>query len=95
MPAVNRIQQSPSDAVGVNRQILATAPESCLIGPSTRPKRQVGTTGLEEIDPGLFGSGRFLRRMALSGGGPSYHASTARLPDGTRRDVLTRDAAVP
>lgn len=53
-----------------------------------------GTTGLEEIDPGLFGSGRFSRRVALSGGGPSYRASTARLPDGTRRDVLVRGAAV-
>jgi hypothetical protein len=53
-----------------------------------------GTTGLEEIDPGLFGPGRFSQRVALSGGGPSYRASTARLPDGTRRDVLTRDAAV-
>ena len=52
----------------------------------------VGTTGLEDIDP--FGSGRFSRRVALSGGGPSYRASTARLSDGTRRDVLTRDAAV-
>jgi hypothetical protein len=54
----------------------------------------VGATGLEEIDPGLFGSGRFSRRVALSGGGPLYRASTARLPDGTRRDVLARDAAV-
>lgn len=54
----------------------------------------VGTTGLEDIDQGLFGAGRFSRRVALSGGGPSYRASTARLPDGTRRDVLTRDAAV-
>jgi hypothetical protein len=53
-----------------------------------------GTTGLEEIDPGLFGSGRFSRRVALSGGGPLYRASTARLPDGTRRDVLAREAAV-
>jgi len=54
----------------------------------------VGTTGLEDIDPGLFGSGRFAQRVALSGGGPSYRASTARLPDGTRRDVLVRDGAV-
>jgi ATPase family associated with various cellular activities (AAA) len=54
----------------------------------------VGTTGLEDIDPGLFGSGRFSRRVALSGGGPSYRASAARLSDGTRHDVLTRDAAV-
>src|SRR5947209_13363329 len=43
----------------------------------------VGTTGLDGIDPGLFGPGRFARRVALSGGGPSYRASTARLPDGT------------
>jgi hypothetical protein len=54
----------------------------------------VGTTGLEAIDPGLFGPGRFSRRVALSGGGPSYRASTARLPDGTRRDVLARDGAI-
>ena len=54
----------------------------------------VGTTGLEDIDPGLFGSVRFTQRVALSGGGPSYRASTARLPDGTRRDVLVRDGAV-
>jgi hypothetical protein len=54
----------------------------------------VGTTGLEEIDPGLFEPGGLAQRVALSGGGPSYRASTARLPDGTRRDVLTRDGAV-
>lgn len=54
----------------------------------------VGTTGLEEIDPGLFASGRFSQRVALSGGGPSYRASTAKLPDGTRRDVLSREGAV-
>jgi hypothetical protein len=54
----------------------------------------VGVTGLEEIDPRLFGPERFSRRVALSGGGPRYRASTARLPDGTRRDVLCRDAAV-
>lgn len=53
-----------------------------------------GITGLEDVDPGLLGSGRFSQRVALSGGGPSYRASTARLPDGTRRDVLTRDGAV-
>lgn len=53
-----------------------------------------GATGLEEIDPGLLGPGRFSQRVGLTGGGPSYRASTARLPDGTRRDVLTRDAAV-
>jgi hypothetical protein len=54
----------------------------------------VGATGLEEIDPGLLGAGRFSRRVALTGGGPMYRASTARLPDGTRRDVLIRNAAV-
>jgi ATPase family associated with various cellular activities (AAA) len=54
----------------------------------------VGATGLEDVDPGLFGQGRFTQRVALSGGGPAYRASTARLPDGTRRDVLARDGAV-
>jgi hypothetical protein len=54
----------------------------------------VGTTGLEEIDQGLVAPERFARHVALSGGGPSYRASSARLPDGTRRDVLTRNAAV-
>jgi hypothetical protein len=53
-----------------------------------------GATGLEEIDPGLLGSGRFSQRVALSGGGPSYRATMARLPDGARRDVLTRNGAV-
>lgn len=53
----------------------------------------VGTTGLEDIDPGLLGPGRFAHRVALTGGGPSYRASTARHPDGTRRDVLVRDGA--
>ncbi len=53
----------------------------------------VGITGLEEIDPGLLGPGRFTQRATLSGGGPCYRASTARLPDGTRRDVLIRDRA--
>jgi len=42
----------------------------------------------------MHGPARFSERVALSGGGPSYRASTARLPDGTRRDVLTRYAAV-
>lgn len=54
----------------------------------------VGTTGMEEVDPGLLGAGRFSRRVALGGGGPSYRATTARLPDGARRDVLARGAAV-
>lgn len=53
----------------------------------------VGTTGLEGIDPALFGAGRFAQRVALSGGGPCYRASTARQPDGTRRDVLVRNGA--
>jgi hypothetical protein len=53
-----------------------------------------GTTGLEELDPGLFGPGRFAQRVALGGGGPRYRAATARLADGTRREVLTRDAAI-
>lgn len=53
-----------------------------------------GITGLEEIDPALLGPGGFSQRVTLSGGGPSYRASTARLPDGTRRDVLARDGAV-
>jgi hypothetical protein len=54
----------------------------------------VGITGVEEVDPGLSGPGRFAQRVALAGGGPVYRASTARSPDGTRRDVLSRDAAV-
>lgn len=53
----------------------------------------VGITGLEGVDPGLLAPGRFAHRVALSGGGPSYRASAARLPDGTRRDVLIRDGA--
>ena len=53
----------------------------------------VGISGLESIDPGVFGPGRFAQHVALSGGGPAYRASTARLPDGTRRDVLVRERA--
>jgi SpoVK/Ycf46/Vps4 family AAA+-type ATPase len=53
----------------------------------------VGVTGLDEIDPGLLAPGCFVQRVTLSGGGPTYRASTARLPDGTRRDVLVRDGA--
>lgn len=54
----------------------------------------VGTSGLDGIDRGLLGPGRFAQHVALSGGGPAYRASTARLPDGTRRDVLVRERAV-
>ena len=53
----------------------------------------VGATGLEEIDSSLFGAGRFSQCVALSGGGPTYRATIARLPDGTRRDVLSRNGA--
>lgn len=54
----------------------------------------VGITGLDGIDPELLGSGRFAQHVALSGGGPTYRASTSRSRDGARRDVLTRDGAV-
>lgn len=53
----------------------------------------VGITGLEAVDPGMVGPGRFAQRVTLTGGGPSYRASSARLPDGTRRDVLVREGA--
>ena len=52
-----------------------------------------GITGVEGIDPGVLAPGHFAQRVTLTGGGPSYRASTARLPDGTRRDVLIRDGA--
>lgn len=52
-----------------------------------------GTTGVGEIAAELLGPGRFVQHVPLSGGGPCYRASAARLPDGSRREVLVRDGA--
>lgn len=54
----------------------------------------VGITGVEGTGAGLPASDRFAQRVTLGGGGPVYRATAARSPDGTRRDVLTRDGAV-
>jgi len=89
-PCVFCVQQEVDPADDVMRGLAAEMASLAQAGVLV----VVGITGLEAIDPGLLGPGRFAERVALSGGGPSYRAGTARLPDGARRDVLVRGAAV-